>query len=52
MNIAMDAILLKTKLYVPAARPELVPRPHLIPPIMVGDDARRNIGAGAALAHS
>jgi LuxR family maltose regulon positive regulatory protein len=26
----MSAVLLKTKLYVPAARPELVPRPHLI----------------------
>jgi LuxR family transcriptional regulator, maltose regulon positive regulatory protein len=26
----MSAVLLKTKLYVPATRPELVPRPHLI----------------------
>ena len=26
----MSTVLLKTKLYVPAARPELVPRPHLI----------------------
>ena len=26
----MSTVLLKTKWYVPAARPELVPRPHLI----------------------
>jgi ATP/maltotriose-dependent transcriptional regulator MalT len=26
----MSAVLLKTKLYIPIARPELVPRPHLI----------------------
>ena len=26
----MSTVLLKTKLYIPAARPGLVPRPHLI----------------------
>jgi LuxR family transcriptional regulator, maltose regulon positive regulatory protein len=32
----MSTVLLKTKLYVPVARPELVPRPHLIDRLTAG----------------
>ena len=37
----MSTALLTTKLYVPPARPEWVPRPHLIERLSAGLDARK-----------